>query len=113
MCRRLGIASTTYRNEHAVAWRKACASVGELLRGDWCERHRDMLDAYAAGSATPAQIHGAQRHLRNCPGCRARVAAIRLAATTSVRDAFLVADCGRRTAREPTAAGRPAGNVTG
>ena len=91
VCRRLGIGSTTYRHEHAVAWRKACARVGELLRGDWCERHRDMLDAYAEGSATPAQIHGAQRHLRNCPGCRARVAANRLAAQTSLRDAVMAA----------------------
>jgi hypothetical protein len=91
VCRLLGIGSTTYRHEHAVACRKACARVAELLSGDWCERHRDLLEAYARERATPAQIHAAQRHLRNCPGCRARVAAARLGARTRLHEAAMAA----------------------
>lgn len=91
VCRLLAISGSTERHEHAAAVRQACARVGELIDGRWCAQHRDLLVAYAARRATTAQIHAAQRHLRNCAGCRRRVAAVRLAAKTAPREAVIAA----------------------
>jgi RNA polymerase sigma factor (sigma-70 family) len=80
VCQRLGITRRTYRHEHALALRSVLSRVHELLNGEWCAQHRDMLVAYAERRATAAQTHAAQRHVRNCRACQRRVAVIRCAA---------------------------------
>jgi RNA polymerase sigma factor (sigma-70 family) len=83
VCQRLHITRRTYRHDHAQALNAVCACVCELLDGDWCDAHRDLLVAYAKRRATGAQTHAAQRHLRNCVSCRMRVAAIRCGTKTA------------------------------
>lgn len=91
VCQRLRISRRTYRHDHARALNAVCARVGELLDGDWCAEHRDLMVAYAQRRASAAQIHAAQRHLRNCFSCRARVAALRRAAKAAPPEALPVA----------------------
>jgi RNA polymerase sigma factor (sigma-70 family) len=45
--------------------------------GDECRRWEPVLAAIADGEATAAQLLRARPHLRNCPGCRATVRALR------------------------------------
>jgi RNA polymerase sigma factor (sigma-70 family) len=45
--------------------------------GEECERWAPLLSAVADGEATPRQLLEARPHLRNCPACRASLAAMR------------------------------------
>jgi RNA polymerase sigma factor (sigma-70 family) len=76
---RLRIGERVYQVDHARALQAIAGRLGELVAGDWCEQHRDPLDAHAAGAASPSQERQARRHLRNCPACRRRLAAHRAA----------------------------------
>jgi Sigma-70, region 4/Putative zinc-finger len=86
VCRQLRISRRTYRHDHALAINTVCARVQELLDGDWCAKHRELLSAYAERRATGAQVHAAQRHLRNCLACRRRVAAHRCGTGAALTD---------------------------
>jgi RNA polymerase sigma factor (sigma-70 family) len=72
---RLGIGERVYQVDHARALQAIAGRLGELMAGDWCEQHRDPLEAHAAGEASSSQERQARRHLRNCPACRRRLAA--------------------------------------
>ena len=76
---RLRIGERLYQLDHARALQAIGGRLGELLAGDWCEQHRQLLEAHAAGEASPSQERQARRHLRNCPACRCRLAASRAA----------------------------------
>ena len=45
--------------------------------GAECDRWTPILSAIVDGEATPAQVHELRPHLRNCPGCRGRLKAMR------------------------------------
>ncbi|HEV2999512.1 MAG TPA: sigma-70 family RNA polymerase sigma factor, partial [Solirubrobacteraceae bacterium] len=49
----------------------------DIEAGEECERWSPVLAAIAGGEATPRQLLQARPHLRNCPSCRASVAALR------------------------------------
>jgi RNA polymerase sigma factor (sigma-70 family) len=76
---RLGISERLYQLDHARALQAIGGRLGELLAGDWCEQHRELLEAHAAGEASQSQERQARRHLRNCSACRRRLAASRAA----------------------------------
>jgi RNA polymerase sigma factor (sigma-70 family) len=76
---RLGISERLYQLDHACALRAIGGRLGELLAGDWCEHHRELLETHAAGETSPSQEWQARRHLRNCSACRRRLAASRAA----------------------------------
>ena len=48
-----------------------------IQAGEECERWAPTLSAIADGEATQQQLLEARPHLRNCPGCRAQLAAMR------------------------------------
>jgi RNA polymerase sigma factor (sigma-70 family) len=77
--RRLRIGERVYRRDHARALEGISGRLGELLAGDWCEQHRELLEAHAAGEASRGEERQARRHLRNCSACRYRLAAYRAA----------------------------------
>jgi RNA polymerase sigma factor (sigma-70 family) len=60
--RRLEISERLYQLDRARALRAIGGRLGELLAGDWCEQHRELL-AHAAGEASPSQERQARRHL--------------------------------------------------
>ena len=67
---RLGLSPRTYRREHTRALAAVTAHLGQLLDGDWCERHRPLLTLYVHGRTTPEQHQLITRHLANCLTCR-------------------------------------------
>ncbi len=45
--------------------------------GDACERHQDVLEALAEGTATSAQVISIRAHMRHCASCRATLRSTR------------------------------------
>jgi RNA polymerase sigma factor (sigma-70 family) len=56
---RLGISERLYQLDHARALQAIGGRLGKLLAGDWCEQHREQLEAHAAGEASPSPAAGA------------------------------------------------------
>jgi RNA polymerase sigma factor (sigma-70 family) len=103
VCEHLSITRRTYRQDHARGLREITARLGELVAGSSCVRYAEVLLAYAERRATAAQIHTAQRHLRNCRPCRSRVAATRRAARARGANAVGAAEHAGNTAAAPAA----------
>jgi RNA polymerase sigma factor (sigma-70 family) len=76
---RLEIGERLYQHDHACALQAIGGRLGELLGGESCERHRELLEGSAACQATPVHERRAQRHLRNCSACRHKLPASRAA----------------------------------
>jgi RNA polymerase sigma factor (sigma-70 family) len=76
---RLGISERLYQLDHARALQAIAGRLAELLAGECCKRHPELLEAHAASQATPVHERRAQRHLRNCSACSRKPAAPRAA----------------------------------
>jgi DNA-directed RNA polymerase specialized sigma24 family protein len=64
-----GLTPRAYRREISRGVEELTEKVGLLERGEWCADREPVLQAYAAGIASPDELHQAKQHLAHCRPC--------------------------------------------